>query len=355
MKRINMENKKTCHSELVSASNQFAKGEKTLNQVQGDKKSAFTLLVKHFRSNPLTALLRSRRSRFSQTKYRNCVAHSYGFTLAETMIVLVTLGIVVALTLPSLIRKQVETQNRTKIKKAMTTYEKAFNQMLLDNQLTTNGAILSWADGIDANCENTSAYYRKEDGSGCLFKNSGLWWFIGEEEKKIGKVLLSTKKIDENDPNQTLEKVREYAKDKDNKTAFYMTGYIDSKGILRINDKAGANEEDKEDIEKLVAFSVNRVMILDSGEEESLESDEIVVNDNEKLIYYGDGYIYYNEDKGYYCADSGKVISCYKDAAQENQYTIVGVDDFAYDVLLKDKETGECIFRSGGDSFPCPD
>ena len=206
------------------------------------------------------------------------------------MIVLVVLGIVAALMIPSLIRKQAETANRTKLKKAMTTYEKAFNQMLLDNQLTTNGAILSWADGANVQCENTSSYFRKEDGSGCLFKNSGLWWYIGENEKKIGKVLISTKKIDDNDPNQTLEKVRGYARDKKNMTAFYMTGYIDDKGILRINDKANASEEDKEDVEKLIAFTVNRVMLLEEPKQQSAFEKACTQVDEQHCNYNGNMY-----------------------------------------------------------------
>ena len=43
-----------------------------------------------------------------------------GFTLAETLIALTVLGIVAAITVPQLVRKQAETANRTKLKKAMT-------------------------------------------------------------------------------------------------------------------------------------------------------------------------------------------------------------------------------------------
>ncbi|MBQ7450448.1 prepilin-type N-terminal cleavage/methylation domain-containing protein, partial [bacterium] len=54
----------------------------------------------------------------------------YGFTLAETLITLSILGIVAAITIPSLVGRQIESQNRTKLKKAMTMYEKAINNML---------------------------------------------------------------------------------------------------------------------------------------------------------------------------------------------------------------------------------
>ena len=43
------------------------------------------------------------------------------FTLAETLITLTILGVVAAITVPSLINKQSESVDRTKLKKAMTT------------------------------------------------------------------------------------------------------------------------------------------------------------------------------------------------------------------------------------------
>ena len=46
-----------------------------------------------------------------------------GFTLAETLITLTILGVVAAITVPSLINKQIESANRTKVKKAMAVYE----------------------------------------------------------------------------------------------------------------------------------------------------------------------------------------------------------------------------------------
>ena len=40
-----------------------------------------------------------------------------GFTLAETLIVLVILGVIASITIPAVVRNQIEAQNRTKIKK----------------------------------------------------------------------------------------------------------------------------------------------------------------------------------------------------------------------------------------------
>ena len=39
------------------------------------------------------------------------------FTLAETLIVLVILGIIASITIPAVVRNQIEAQNRTRIRK----------------------------------------------------------------------------------------------------------------------------------------------------------------------------------------------------------------------------------------------
>ena len=57
------------------------------------------------------------------------------FTLAETLITLTILGVVAAITVPALINRQMEAANKTKLKKAMAAYEKALNQMIIDNDI----------------------------------------------------------------------------------------------------------------------------------------------------------------------------------------------------------------------------
>ena len=58
------------------------------------------------------------------------------FTLAETLIVLAILGVVAAITVPTLVKKQSEAANRTKIKKAMRTYDAAIQQMVRVNDIS---------------------------------------------------------------------------------------------------------------------------------------------------------------------------------------------------------------------------
>ena len=79
----------------------------------------------------------------SQTKFR--FAHLYGFTLAETMITLVILGIVATLVVPGLVRKNTERINRTKVRKAMSQYETVLNKIVAENGIRTNSELTSWA------------------------------------------------------------------------------------------------------------------------------------------------------------------------------------------------------------------
>ncbi|MBQ7450542.1 type II secretion system protein, partial [bacterium] len=138
-----------CHAELVSASFQQTDTDKTLKQVQGDRKNAFTL--------------------------------------AETLITLSILGIVAAITVPALVGRQIESQNRTKLKKAMTMYEKAINNMLIENDLQTETAFQTWAktDATTNSYQEQLGYFKiaemstKEGATNCRFKTADrIWWDI---------------------------------------------------------------------------------------------------------------------------------------------------------------------------------
>ena len=106
------------------------------------------------------------------------------FTLAETMIVLVILGVVAAITVPALVRNQMEAQNRTRIKKAMTVYDTAINKMVVENNLKSNDALYSsdpnnnTAFAPQGNCTRTSAYFKinrtlnDDNGTNCRFCSS---------------------------------------------------------------------------------------------------------------------------------------------------------------------------------------
>ena len=110
---------------------------------------------------------------------------THAFTLAETMIVLVILGIVAAITVPALVRNQMDAQNRTRIKKAMTVYDMAINKIVVENQLKSERAVRDWADA-NGTCVNSSAYFKVSENlvengnqNTCKFRTSdGVWWDI---------------------------------------------------------------------------------------------------------------------------------------------------------------------------------
>lgn len=64
-----------------------------------------------------------------------------GFTLAETLITLVIVGIIAAITIPSLVAQYVERQTVSKVKKAYSVIGQAYNRAIADN-----GPANSWSD-----------------------------------------------------------------------------------------------------------------------------------------------------------------------------------------------------------------
>ena len=78
----------------------------------------FTLSCKSFRSDSSQAKLTQSPAQSSQTKFRNFVAHSCGFTLAEVLITLSILGVVAAISIPNIIHHYKERVLVTQLKKA---------------------------------------------------------------------------------------------------------------------------------------------------------------------------------------------------------------------------------------------
>ena len=224
-----------------------------------EKRVAFTHLVNPLRSGLDSPVSHSAQSgsQSSQTKFRNCVAHSYGFTLtnnrhceersdvaiqtnqdelfikktglprphfvrprsdrsgftlAETLITLTILGIIAAITIPALINKQLDNANKTKVKKSMEAYEKALNQMVIENDIKGN---ISSAEGFRTsdNCSGTTNYFKKIDQiSNCRFKTSDkVWWDITNIENPI--IILKDEL-----KNEELSALQTKAKDISDKT-----------------------------------------------------------------------------------------------------------------------------------------
>ena len=177
-----------------------------------------------------------------------------GFTLAETLITLTILGVVAAITVPSLINKYTETSNRTKVKKAMAAYEKALNQMVIDNDI--KGAI-SAAEGFRTtdNCSGSSPYFKaikyaqKNNADNlCRFQTSDrVWWDITDIEHPI--IALNEEDLD----NTNAEK------------RFVLVGHLED-GILRINDSGfETTDPNKTYLTKLYNFINNTEGTSGSG------------------------------------------------------------------------------------------
>ena len=169
-----------------------------------------------------------------------------GFTLAETLITLTILGVVAAITIPMLIGRQQEAANRTKVKKAMEVYEKALNNMIIENDLKTNAAIIAFGEEKDASnnpCGSTRPYFKTvEDGiNNCRFKTADrIWWDISDIENPL-IILKEDKKAED------VATLRPLAKDTSDITTYAFVGRIDdTNSTVRINDtsyKPGANDE----------------------------------------------------------------------------------------------------------------
>ena len=168
-----------------------------------------------------------------------------GFTLAETLITLTILGVVAAITVPSLINKYSESANRTKLKKAMAAYEKALNQMIIDNDI--KGDI---GDAINkAGCTIATEYFKKIQGSGCYFQTSDkIWWGIEDIEHPV----ISLKDQITSKAESDAIKAKADSLD-DDKTSFVMVGEIKN-SIVRINDKVAVSSTDEDYLDKLYAF-----------------------------------------------------------------------------------------------------
>lgn len=167
------------------------------------------------------------------------------FTLAETLIVLVILGIVAAITIPALVRRHVESSNRTRIKKAMTVYDTAINKMVVENGIKSNDALINEfnADKNNNSCAKSRAYFKtSQDGANdCIFKASdGIWWNISDINHPI---------IAFNEDDLTDE-----IASGDTNRAFKLVGYLDDNGSLRVSDLAKAEGDNQEYLTKLYNF-----------------------------------------------------------------------------------------------------
>ena len=93
------------------------------------------------------------------------------FTLAETIIILVVLGVVTMITIPNVIRRYQESLARTKIKKNMSIYDYFIQKSTIENELRSGNALKEWAND-DGKCTNSRKAFRIAEGDGCIFKTT---------------------------------------------------------------------------------------------------------------------------------------------------------------------------------------
>ena len=70
-----------------------------------------------------------------------------GFSLSETIIVSIVLGIIATITIPNIVSRHKTSINRTKVKKAMAKYDHIINNMIIENRFTSKQEFSNWADG----------------------------------------------------------------------------------------------------------------------------------------------------------------------------------------------------------------
>ena len=155
-----------------------------------------------------------------------------GFTLAEILAVLVILGVVAALTIPSTLHRTSERANKTRIRKAMTVYETAVEKMIIENNIPrTTASLTAFALGQNNDCAPITGYFKvgrlETPGNNCRFRASdGLWWDVTD----IANTMVSFK---QEDLKSEIAGGSEYK-------AFKLATTFDSNASYRINDKSFA-------------------------------------------------------------------------------------------------------------------
>ena len=122
------------------------------------------------------------------------------FTVAETLSVLVLLGVIAAIMIPTMALKYRESVRRTQLKSALATYKQVIGQMVGEHKFTSTAALDEWAAGPfdgdgNATCGNARAYFHiveeysvNRQTYPCIFKTpDGMWWYI------MGKYIISSR------------------------------------------------------------------------------------------------------------------------------------------------------------------
>ena len=174
---------------------------------------------------------------------KSCVSEVLGFSLAEATITLAVLGVIAAITIPSIISRNTENTKRVKLKKAVEVYSNAIITMVEENNIKVrsdnNIALDGW--GSENDCANVRQYFKiiKNGKTNCQFRTSdGVWWSFGgtdNNRQKIGSLSKALVAFKESD----LTKAK--AIDEESTDAFFLMTIFDDKKKARILDVAYSN------------------------------------------------------------------------------------------------------------------
>lgn len=252
------------------------------------------------------------------------------FTLSEAIIVLVVLGIVASLTVPAVIKRQIQASNRAKIKKSIKVFDLVMNKMVIENDLKSNSALKTWA--IANNCQNSAKYFKpvklvpKVDERGnstttnCRFMTADkVFWDISE----LPDAVFALK--DELD-------------NKDSDTTFVAHAHFDNQGIFRVNDLAweeaySQNSQIPRDIAKMYNYPKKEI--------EEIKTVDKCKTGTQKSVYLDDYFQTVSFEKEY--DDKGNLIK------------EVGTDEYDdnYETIEYNYENGRLIssVKKAGDDI----
>ena len=174
------------------------------------------------------------------------------FTLAEAIAVLVLMGVVFAITVPSAISNAAVKSRQLKLKRAMSIYQQAVENMIVENDIPrTKTAFEQFAN--DDDCLEIRKYFRNVstiDDNGCKFLsvNEIYWDFTNGATKPI---VAFNKDYFNKDTAES-----------DANTAFIMSTKFSNDGGIRVNDLGYEKENNDNDaymnIAKMDCFINNR-------------------------------------------------------------------------------------------------
>ena len=155
------------------------------------------------------------------------------FTLAELISVIIVLGIVAAIIIPSTVKRHSELIKRTTIKKALAAYNTAVEKIIIEQGLRSTKELDNWAKG-SGDCAPVRQYFKAIEtaNGGCRFRTADkLWWDMGTagNNSSLTKTFVAFKSEDLNWSGKKMTLLN-------NSDAFCFTSSFDDNGSLRIYD-----------------------------------------------------------------------------------------------------------------------